>query len=68
MENQKSSIEEVLANNSDPETLIRLRAVDKTIEFLKDRQFQKFEAFNEVFEFIYNNIKGLENKKQNERI
>lgn len=65
MSQELSSLQQKLANESDPDTLIRLHAVDKTIEFLKDRSFTDFKTFDTVFEIIYNNILNF---KKNERL
>lgn len=50
--------------NLDEDGKLRMKTVEYTIEFLKDRQISNFSAFNDVFEEIYNSLKnGLEPKK-----
>ena len=52
--------------NLDDDGKLRMKTVEYTIEFLKDRNISNFEAFNDVFEKVYNSLKnGVEPKKQN---
>jgi hypothetical protein len=37
---------------------LRMKTVEYTIEFLKDRSINNFDAFNTVFEKVYNSLKN----------
>ncbi len=49
-------LDKLLYDGLDHEGKLRMKAVELTIEFLKERPVQKFEAFNDVFERIYNSL------------
>lgn len=50
-------IDKALVANLDEDGKMRMKAVEYTIEFLKDKTITKFEAFDEVFERVYNSLK-----------
>lgn len=57
-ENYKSSALDVaLAANLDQEGLLKLKAVEYTIEFMKGRAAPTPEVFTQVFERVHNQIK-----------
>ena len=58
MEQQETlNLEQALAKNLDKEGLIRLKAVEKTIEHLKDRNADLV-TLNKVFEIIYKQLQN----------
>ena len=51
-------IDEQLYKGLDADGILRMKAVEYTIEFLKGRDVSKFSAFNEAFERVYNSLKN----------
>lgn len=56
-----ADIDKALAANLDKDGLLRLTAVDKTVEFFRDKQMTDFKYFNEQYEKIYNFLKNNKN-------
>lgn len=60
-------LDKLLYEGLDHESRLKMKTVELTIEFLKDRpanKGDKFEAFNDVFERIYKSLKN-DTDKQN---
>ena len=54
-------IDRKLAEGLDQDGLLRLKAVDQTIEFFKSFQVTDLKYFNEQYEKIYNFLKNKQN-------
>ena len=54
----ESEIDKAVYARLDEEGVRRMKAVEYTIEFLKDKNVTKFEAFNDVFERIYKSLQN----------
>lgn len=54
-------IDRKLAEGLDQDGLLRLKAVDQTIEFFKNFQVTDLKYFNEQYEKIYNFLKNKQN-------
>ena len=57
------TIEEALVENLDAEGLLRLKAVDKTVELLKDKGNVTPDMVDKIFKSIYNSLNFLEQTK-----
>lgn len=59
-------IDKALYANLGEEGIIRMKAVEFTIEFMRDRPITNFKAWDEAFERVYNSLKnGVEPQQEN---
>lgn len=49
-------LDKIIYQNLNKEETLRMRAVEYTIDFLKDKQVTKFDAFDDVFNRVYNSL------------
>ena len=54
---EEKKIDEYLYHNLDLEGVIRMKAVEYTVEFLKDKSATP-KAFDEAFKSVYNSLKN----------
>lgn len=51
-------LDKILYSNLDDEGILRMKAVEYTVEFLKGRDLTNFKAFDDAFERVYNSLKN----------
>jgi hypothetical protein len=56
-------LDEALYKNLNEEGIIRMKAVEYTVEFLKDKNISNFDAFDNVFNRVYNSLKNGNNRE-----